>query len=231
MRDPRVAVVAMHTSPLSRPGGNKAGGLNVYVMELSRELVKLGCSVDIFTRKAAPGILDVVVVEPGLRVIYVAAGPAEALGPEALHPYVDEFADGIDAFARGEGGEYDVIHSHYWLAGLAGNLLKERWRIPHLTMFHTLGEVKNRASFSESEPALRIDAEARVVAGADRVICATEHEKSLLVQLYGADPARIEIIPLGVDIDRFRPLDKDEARRQLGFEDAKIILLWAVSSL
>jgi D-inositol-3-phosphate glycosyltransferase len=224
MEPPRIAVITMHTSPLAKPGGQKAGGLNVYVLELSRELARAGCLVDIFSRVYAPGVATVTEIEPGLRAIHLQAGPAEVRSPEELHPYVEEFAAGIDSFATAEGVAYDVIHSHYWLAGLVGSALKTRWALPHVTMFHTLGEVKNRSSFSESESPLRIAAEAAVVAGADRVICATEHEKSLLAHLYDADPDRIEVVPLGVDVERFRPLDKEDARRQLGFEDARIIL-------
>jgi D-inositol-3-phosphate glycosyltransferase len=224
MPAPRVAVITMHTSPLDRPGGTKAGGLNVYVMELSRELAARGCTVDIYSRLTSDATPEVIDIEPGMRVIHLPAGSVEALPPEQLFPYVDEFADAVLDFAADQGLTYDVIHSHYWLAGLAGTRLKTAWGVPHVTMFHTLGEVKNRASVSESEPPLRIEAEADIVAGADRIIAATEHEKSLLVHLYNAEPARISVVPLGVDMDRFRPIDKDEARRQLGFEDAKIIL-------
>jgi D-inositol-3-phosphate glycosyltransferase len=148
----------------------------------------------------------------------------EPLAPEDLARHVDEFAAAVQSFARRDAATYDIIHSHYWLAGLAGNQLRRAWDVPHVTMFHTLGEVKNRASLSENESPLRIAAEGEVIEQADAVIVATEHEKSLLMHLYGAEGHKISVIPLGVDIDRFRPLDKDEARRALGFEDAKIIL-------
>jgi D-inositol-3-phosphate glycosyltransferase len=91
-------------------------------------------------------------------------------------------------------------------------------------MFHTLGEVKNRASLSENETELRISSEARIIAGADRVICATEQERDFVRQLYAADPTKLAVIPLGVDLDRFRPADKDSARAALGLKDERIIL-------
>jgi D-inositol-3-phosphate glycosyltransferase len=91
-------------------------------------------------------------------------------------------------------------------------------------MFHTLGEIKNRASQGEREPLLRIEAERQIIHAVDSVVCATEHEKALLVSLYGADPARVAVIPLGVDLDRFRPTDKAQARAHLGFSNERIIL-------
>jgi D-inositol-3-phosphate glycosyltransferase len=220
----RVAVLSMHTSPMARIGGAKAGGLNVYVRELSQRLARAGCGVDIFTRATSELPAGVTEVEPGLRVVHLPAGPADAVLPEQLHGYVEEYAGGIAAFAAAEGAVYDVIHSHYWLAGLAGATLRDLWGCPHVTMFHTLGEVKNRASLSESEPPLRIEAEGRIVAEADGIICATEHEKSMLVHFYNAEPDKISVVPLGVDVERFRPLDKEAARRELGFEDEKIVL-------
>ncbi|HXH22922.1 MAG TPA: glycosyltransferase [Dehalococcoidia bacterium] len=220
----RVAVLMMHTSPAARPGGAKAGGMNVYVTELSKEMARAGWEVDIFSRKTSAATPHVAEIEPRLRVVHVDAGPPEPLPPEALRDYVDDFADAVEAFAAAEGARYDLVHSHYWLAGLAGLRLQERWSVPHATMFHTLGEVKNRASLSENEPLMRISAEAEIVGGADRIVCATELEKSQLVHLYGAEPDRVEVVPLGVDIERFRPLDKEQARRELGFEDERIIL-------
>ena len=122
-------------------------------------------------------------------------------------------------------GAYDVIHSHYWLSGLVGERLKAAWGVPHVVMFHTLGEVKNRASHREHESALRIASEAAIIAGCDRVICATELERTSLRQLYDADPAKVTVIPLGVDLDLFQPASKTEARAELGLsEDQHIVL-------
>ena len=46
----RVAMISVHTSPLDQPGTGDAGGMNVYVIELSRRLAARGIEVDIFTR-------------------------------------------------------------------------------------------------------------------------------------------------------------------------------------
>jgi D-inositol-3-phosphate glycosyltransferase len=220
----RIAVISVHTSPLARPGGAKAGGLNVYVLELARQLAAAGNEVDIFSRSASPEFAEVVEIAPGLRGIHLPAGPLEILSPEALLEHLDVFETAVLEFNARDGATYDVLHSHYWLSGLVGEKLKVAWNVPHVTMFHTLGEVKNRSSYNEHETALRIESEAAVIAGADRVICATDQERSFIRQLYGADSDKVTVIPLGVDLDRFRPTAKNLAREALGLKDERIVL-------
>jgi D-inositol-3-phosphate glycosyltransferase len=220
----RVAVISAHTSPLARPGGAKSGGLNVYVLELARRLAAQGCNVDIFTRATAPDSPRVIDEAPGLRVMNLVAGPQSPLAPEQLHGHLDAFYEALLDFCRTDGAAYDLVHSHYWLSGLVGSRLKTLWGVPHVVMFHTLGEIKNRASYGEHESQLRIEAEAEVLRYADRVICATEQERASLRQLYGAADDQVAVIPLGVDLERFRPTAKRDARAALGLNDERIIL-------
>lgn len=224
MSSPRIAVISMHTSPLARPGGNKSGGLNVYVLELARQLAARGCSVDLFSRASSRDQAEVTDLSPGLRAVHLRAGPARYLRPESIYKYVDVFTRAVLDFQAREGIDYDLVHSHYWLSGLCGEQLRRSWNVPHVTMFHTLGEIKNRASLSEHETDLRIRSEAEIIRGVDRVVCATEQERNLIRQLYAADPAKVMVIPLGVDLERFRPLDKEAARAALGLQDERIVL-------
>jgi len=173
MSSSRVAVISVHTSPLDRPGGSKAGGLNVYVLELSKSLARLGWDVDIFSRATSARTPEVTEIAPGVRVIHLRAGPARPLSPAATYRHVESFQRAVIDFNRRDGAHYDVVHSHYWLSGLVGERLKAAWRVPHVAMFHTLGEIKNRASRSENESPLRIRSEASVIEGVERVICAT----------------------------------------------------------
>ncbi len=219
-----IAVISAHTSPLAPPGGNKAGGLNVYVSELSRQLAESGCLIDIFSRATDPETPEVIELSPGLRAIHLRAGPERHLSPESVYKHVDQFAEAVLEFSARQAVSYDLIHSHYWLSGLVGQALKAAWDVPHVTMFHTLGEIKNRASSRENETDLRIRSEAEIIQGADRVICATEQERSLISQLYAAAPGKVSVIPLGVDLDRFQPQDKEAARAELGLEGQRIVL-------
>jgi D-inositol-3-phosphate glycosyltransferase len=217
-------MISAHTSPLARPGGRKAGGLNVYVLELARQLAARGCQVDIFTRITRPGTPEVIEVAPGLRAINLRAGAARNLSPASIYKHLDAFEAAIADFNSRDGTRYDLVHSHYWLSGIVGERLKARWQAPHVTMFHTLGEIKNRASLSEHETELRIRCEAEIIAGCDRVICATDKERTLIRQLYRADADKVTVIPLGVDLERFQPADQQTARKALGLNGERIIL-------
>ena len=220
----RIAVISAHTSPLASPGGSKAGGLNVYVMELSRQLAENGCLIDIFSRTTDTDTPEITDLSPGLRAIHLRAGPTRYLSPENVYEHLDDFSEAVLDFCAREQRAYDLIHSHYWLSGLVGQSLKAVWGVPHATMFHTLGEIKNRASSRENETELRIQSEAEIIASVDRVICATEQERSQIGQLYAAAPDKVTVIPLGVDLERFQPQDKDAAREKLGLDAQRIVL-------
>jgi len=220
----RIAVLCYHTSPLAQPGERDAGGMNVYVQASATALAALGYRVDVFTRATVPG-QKIITIAPGARLVPIVAGPAAPVEKAALPDFVDAFGAGVVAFAAQEQRHYALVHSHYWLSGLAGMRLAGAWSAPHVVMFHTLGEVKNRSRLGEREPAVRVDGERRIVQAADRIVCATAHEGSLLHSLYGAEPARLITIPCGVDVDLFQPSPRaDELRRSLGEER---VLLYA----
>jgi D-inositol-3-phosphate glycosyltransferase len=98
--------------------------------------------------------------------------------------------------------------------------------IPNVVTFHTLGEVKNRAMGVAEEPELRIKEEKRVIATADRIIATTSEERNNLVDLYGSRPEKVRVIPGGVDLDFFYPMDKEKARRELHLDSYGRVLLF-----
>ncbi len=222
---PRVAVLSFHTSPLAPLGGAATGGMNVYVREVSARLARDGASVDVFTRREHVETPAVVEFAPGARLIQIEAGAVAPLHKHELIALTSEFARGVAAFAASEGVRYDVLHSHYWLSGVAGEELAADWDVPHLGMFHTLGEIKLRARASEHEPAERLAGERRLVQSLDKVVAATEYERRLLRQIYRVPAAQIEVIPLGVDPERFAPGSREEARLALGMPVGERVIL------
>ncbi|MCR3740099.1 D-inositol-3-phosphate glycosyltransferase [Actinomadura glauciflava] len=204
----RVATVSVHTSPLDQPGTGDAGGLNVYVVEVAKRLAARGVEVDIFTRATSRALPPVVELAPGVLVRNVVAGPFEELDKTELPRHLCGFTSGVlRAEADHEPGHYDLLHTHYWLSGQAGWAAKERWGVPLVHSMHTMAKVKNAAlaDDDEPEPAERVLGEEQVVASADHLVANTAKEAGELVDLYGADPARVATVSPGVDLSLFRP--------------------------
>jgi D-inositol-3-phosphate glycosyltransferase len=204
----RIATLSVHTSPLEQPGTGDAGGMNVYIVEVSKRLARLGVQVEIFTRATRSELPPVVEMAPGVLVRHVTAGPYEGLSKEELPAQLCAFTNGVlRAEAARPPGHYDLIHSHYWLSGQVGWLARERWGVPHVHTAHTLAKVKNRfiAAGDRPEPKARLIGEEQVVAESDRLVANTRFEAQDLVHHYDADPARTVVVQPGVDLDRFKP--------------------------
>jgi D-inositol-3-phosphate glycosyltransferase len=200
----KLAVLSLHTSPLAQPGAGDSGGMNVYVRELVSALAQAGVTSDVYVRRWADGLPDVVDVEPGFRVVHVPAGPVD-LPKETLPEVVDQFADGVLARLTAGGGANaaDALHANYWLSGVAGHRLKHELDLPLVSTFHTLARVK--AETGDLEPQRRVDAEAEVIGCSDAILANSTAEAAQLERLYGADPDRIEIVPPGVIHAFFSP--------------------------
>jgi D-inositol-3-phosphate glycosyltransferase len=226
----RIATISLHTSPLDQPGTGDAGGLNVYVVEVSKRLADRGIEVEIFTRAVCRDTPPAVELVPGVLVRNVVAGPFEELDknsmPGQICPFTFEVLRTEAAYAP---GRYDLLHAHYWLSGQVAAVAKERWGVPLIQSMHTLGKVKNGALAAGdcAEPAARIRGEAEVMAAADRLVANTETEARQLIELYGADPQRVETVSPGVDLSVFQPGPAAVARRRLGLPADAVVLVFA----
>jgi D-inositol-3-phosphate glycosyltransferase len=219
-------MLSVHSSPLARLGGKEAGGMNVYVRELARELGSRGIPVDIFTRsqdRRAPVIES---LSCGARVINLHTGPAAPYDKNWVLTYLPEFVSRVRCFADGEDLSYDVVHSHYWLSGEAALRLRRSWGVPVVHMFHTLGAMKNSVARSdaETETSQRIAIERRLMHEVDAVVAATPLDRAQMVWNYNAVAERIQVIPCGVDLRRFQPQDRQAARAELGLRPDDLVL-------
>jgi D-inositol-3-phosphate glycosyltransferase len=222
-----VAMLCVHTSPLALPGSVKdAGGMNVYIRELARELGRSHITVDIFTRRTQPDQPEVVYLTPRVRVIHIEAGPAAPVQKHDLYQYMPALTCQIEDFSRREDASYDLVHSHYWLSGVVGQQLARRWQVPHLIMFHTLAHLKQLANPTEAEPTLRLEMERQLIQQADRIIATTHDERTQIIRHCGATSSQVEVIPCGVDLTRFVPRDRQEARARLGLKADQPVLLF-----
>jgi len=225
----RVAMVSVHTSPLDQPGTGDAGGMNVYVVELSRRLAALGVEVDVITRATSSDLAPSEPLAPGVNVRHITAGPFEGMAKEDLPAQLCAFTSGLMRVeAAREPGYYDLIHSHYWLSGQVAWLAAERWDVPLVHSMHTMAKVKNLslAEDDSPEPVARAIGEAQVVEAADRLVANTDEEASQLVELYDAHPDQVVTVPPGVDLGVFSPGSQSAARRAVGVRDDAYLLLF-----
>jgi D-inositol-3-phosphate glycosyltransferase len=224
----RLAMISLHTSPLDQPGTGDAGGMNVYVIELARRLAQRDIEVDIYTRATASSQPVDVPIAPGVRVRHIVSGPFEGLAKNDLPGQLCVFArEVLRTEAQFDVGHYDAVHSHYWLSGQVGALARDRWGVPLVHSMHTMAKVKNDllAEGDSPEPQARVIGEEQVVAAADMLIANTIDEAKDLINSYDADPARVEVVHPGVDLDAFRPVPMHDARARLGLPaDADVLL-------
>jgi D-inositol-3-phosphate glycosyltransferase len=216
-------MLSIHSCPLGKVGGENTGGMSIYIRELGRELGRRGHLVDVYTRIHEPIHDQVVELGENARLIHFKAGEEETHKLE-LYSHLADFTRNLENFRKENGLRYDLIHSHYWLSGLVGERLQELWDIPHLIGFHTLGAVKNTVGIGEGEPELRINTERKLVKDCHRIIASTEKGKQDLITYYDAAPEAISIIPCGVNLDLFRPIQKETARCHLGLNGESIIV-------
>jgi D-inositol-3-phosphate glycosyltransferase len=222
----KVAFISDHASPLAILGGVDNGGQNVYVAELSEQLVQKGYAVDIFTRKDNSRIEETINWKPHIRVIHIEAGPQEYIPKERLLDYMDVFTANMLYYIQKHKIDYALIHANFFMSALVAANLKKYLEIPYVVTFHALGLVRKiHQKEKDAFPAERINIEKHVVADANQLIAECPQDREDLISYYGADPAKITIVPCGFNPKEFYPIDKQKARAVLNLSpDEKIIL-------
>ncbi len=200
----RIAMVSEHASPLAALGGEDAGGQNVHVAALAAALARRGHDVAVYTRRDDPELPEQVEMLPGVRVVHVPAGPARVLPKDQLLPYMPELGRWL-AERWGAGERPDVVHSHFWMSGLAALEAAERVPVPVVHTFHALGTVKRRhQGTKDTSPVGRVEAETHVATEADLVVATCSDEVAEL-EAMGVPRSRVRVVPCGVDVQLFGP--------------------------
>jgi D-inositol-3-phosphate glycosyltransferase len=222
----RIAMISEHASPLATLGGVDAGGQNVYVAQLAKHLAAAGDRVDVFTRRDAPDLPEVVEWLPGVRVVHVPAGPPEPLRKEELLPHMGAFTTWMLRELTRRTRRYDLVHANFFMSALVAAEIKKALDIPFVITFHALGRVRRQyQGRDDGFPDERLEIEERVVAEADRILAECPQDEEDLIRLYNADPARIEIVPCGFDPAEFAPKSRPLARLELDLDPGERIVL------
>lgn len=212
----RIAMISEHASPLATLGGVDAGGQNVHVAALSRQLAGRGHDVTVYTRRDRPlDDLPERVDLDGVTVVNVPVGPCRHVPKDDLLPLMKDFADWmcLDWSRR---GQPDIVHAHFWMSGLAAMRAADRTGVPMAQTFHALGTVKRRhQGAQDTSPPTRIADEARIARRADAVIATCSDEVTEL-ERSGIDTSRTSVVPCGVDTSLFLPGEHQERNSALG---------------
>ena len=222
----KIAMFSIHSSPIGELGTRDTGGMSVYIRELAQELGEHGHRVDIYTRYNHNNPTTIIHLNDHVRLIHLNIGKNGQVSKVKLYPLLEDFFDKLEEFRKADDCHYDLIHSHYWLSGRLGHWAQDLWNKPHIVMFHTLGAIKNLTGIGLPEPELRITNEKNLVRSCHRILVATEREKELLIDHYDASPEKIGVVPCGVNLNLFQPVDRSVARRQLGFKQNESMILY-----
>ncbi len=203
------------------PGSGDSGGLNVYVRNLAIALSRAGLRCDIYTRRDDPDLPDRSPLAAHADVIAVDAGPAERIAKADASAYLPEFTRVVTDAATD--GVYDIVHSHYWMSGIAALDVGSKLDLPIVHTAHTLSPVRALPDGG----AQRVEAERELARRADLLVANTPFDAQALATAFQADPACVDVIPPGVDHDLFTPGDKATARQYSDLDGDRLVVLYA----
>jgi D-inositol-3-phosphate glycosyltransferase len=222
-----ISFISVHGDPLAPLGGPHHGGQNVYVKELSRYLGAYGLEIDVYSRWEDNQQPSTETFSRGTRVIRVPVGPPQPIQKEDNIYLLKDIATWIPTYQVQQGLSYDLVHSHYYFSGAVGIHLKKTWGVPLVHTFHSLGAIKEEAlGDKDLSPDNRFQIEQKICQEADRIIATCPQEQSDLVEYYGAEPARITIIPCGVNLKLFQPLPQLESKKEIAFNPEDFLITY-----
>jgi D-inositol-3-phosphate glycosyltransferase len=224
----RIAMISEHASPLASPGSVDAGGQNIYVANTARELAAIGYRVDVFTRRDAEDLPEIVEWRPGVRVIHVPAGPAQYVRKEKLLEHMTAFADFVIGFATGaanNGDPYHLTHAHFFMSGLVAQRLRCQLAIPYVVTFHALGRVRLLHQGHDDFPEQRAALEQLVMNHAAAVIAECPQDADDLLRHYRIPKRRIAMVPCGFDPAEITTHARAAARVAIGLDPERPVVL------
>ncbi len=222
-------------------GKPDTGGQVVYVLELANRFSRLGVKVDLVTRQFEDQP-EADIVNENFKVWRIPFGGKKFIRKEDMHDHLGQFVTNMLSAIRSKGIAYDIVYSHYWDAGWAGQKIAEELGVPHVHTPHSLGwwkkhnmgkhmdesAMEKNYRFSE-----RIEKEFFVFQMCNHVIATTEPQTELLMEHYDVLERRVSVIPPGMDENRFSPVraeDQKVLREKYDFKEHDVLALGRMAS-
>lgn len=220
----RIAMISYHTCPLASLEGKETGGMNVYVLELSRALARKGHYVDVYTRSHEKNDALITTPGPNLRVMHLPAGPREQIPKKKLVTFIPEFVRAYESFIKKQHISFDVVHAHYYQSGLAALSIGQ----PFIMSFHTLALMKNLVARDalEREGAARIRVEFTLMKRAQMIVASSKSDRAYMEYLYDAPTEKITVVSPGIDTALFHPMEKKAVRKHIHADPKHKIVLF-----
>lgn len=213
-------------------GKTDTGGQIIYVLQLAKALARKGIKVDIITRQFDNQKEEEQIAE-NLKIIRIPCNGKNFVKKEKLYEVMPEMVHNIMAHIQKTRKEYDIIHSHYWDGGYAGNLLSKMIDVPHVHTPHSLGKLKKVEMMAVEELPLknlkpmyryhvRIAIEQQIINKADAIVVICETSRIQILQHYIVDFEKLNVIYPGIESDIFNPI-KNSFDKKINLEENAIL--------
>ena len=223
-----ICIISYHSCPFSPLGLESAGGMNVYIRELSFALSNFpNIKIDIFTRIQHKDLKGIKNISDKIRIIHLKGGPECFINKKNLYHYIEEFGENLINFILTNKLKYEIIYTHYWLSGLIGKRIKNKFNLPLIHNYHTLAFMKNKLTRGKyKENPNRLNAERFLFHVSDGIIISSQNEKENILKEYKIPCWKLRIIYPGVNQNIFYPVNKSVARKKLGLHSNDKIILY-----
>ena len=198
------------------------GGISRVVYDLSHRLIKDGHEVTVVTYR--DGEVPYYEDDKGVKVYRV---DNYMIQPNNFIDWILQLNFNMVERASqiiAEQGKFDVIHAHDWLVANAAKTLKHSFDIPIVATIHAT-EAGRNSGIREPNQKYINDTEWMLTYEANEVIVNSNYMKSEVQRLFGLPFEKINVVPNGVNLNKFTGMDRDYSfRRKYAMDNEKIIL-------
>ena len=186
----KILQISFHTAPFGSAGKYDSGGLNIYVEKIS-DLLSKNNFVTVVTAEKAESFVKGNLEFKSLNLF------DKELSVDDKEIYLQEFINKLYESVDLE--NFDIVHSHYWMSGLVGKEIANKFNKPLVYTSHSLG------IFLDGYNKERVDCEKIIMNSSDVITTSSLFEEEMILENYNADSNKLKKITPGVDIEIFTP--------------------------